>query len=166
MAKSGPKRVPAAILALRGAKIAGKRAQEEVKYEGIPEPPQAISGRARQIWSEIVPPMIQVGIVAKVDQAAIWAYCECVALAEKCTSEIEKTGQLVTVDMNGGKKANPLISVRDAAFSQLRRYADEFGFTPASRSNVHKNEHRDRNKDNQGPTAEDFIQLAPEVARN
>jgi P27 family predicted phage terminase small subunit len=74
------------------------------------------------------------GLITKVDRAAMVTYC--LAWRELCetTKDIEENGR--TYDHDGLIKANPAVQMQRDAMNQVRKSLTEFGLSPASRAKL------------------------------
>jgi phage terminase small subunit len=75
MAKRGPKKTPTAILEKRGSWLAKTRDGEPIVDAGYPPCPDWIKGEAREIWDRIVPELVNLGVMTKLDGFAFSRYC-------------------------------------------------------------------------------------------
>ena len=160
----GPKKLPAAILELRGSWRAKGRKAEEVQYDGIPEPPEVLEGRAKEVWGEVLPELIRLNVAATVDAPALCCYCVAVAQFEEACRILKNTG-MTMIGYNGKVEKHPMVSVRFESMDRIVRFAEQFGFTPASRTNVKRGTgDGDSDKGQEGPQASDFVHLHSERA--
>lgn len=86
---------------------------------GEPEMPEWLSPTARSIWKEIIPQLMQLGILTRVDAAPLARMCWMQATLRDAAE-----GDLLTVDMVRSLTSAILAIERD------------FGMTPAARSRV------------------------------
>ena len=120
-----------------------------------PSCPAFLCYEARVEWKRIVPKLVALGLITRVDRAALAAYCQAYgrwAKAEKALTAIESKFENVNAGSgmcyqtsNGNWVMQPLISVANKALEQMHKFLIEFGMTPASRSkiNVSKQESDD-----------------------
>lgn len=148
MGTRGPKPMPANVHQLRGnpsgltpAQLEARRgAQVEV---AAPTCPAHIVGAARTEWRRIVPLLVQAGLIAQLDRAAIAQYCqaygEWVQLSERaCKLAVKKPDKDPGIDVtpSGYKQISVLYQLRDRAADRVLRLAREFGLTPSARSAI------------------------------
>lgn len=130
----------------------GKRAlpkHEPKPAQAAPSCPRFLKGEARREWRRMVALLLPLGLLTRVDRAALAAYCVAWArwvkaeemLAALDSGELVETesGVLhpwVTVTEKGEPVATAWLRISDAAMKQMRAFLVEFGMTPSSRSRV------------------------------
>lgn len=72
------------------------------------------------------------GIISEIDGLAIEMFVDSIAVYREANQAVLKDGFTV-MGGRGATKANPAISARDTAWTQLHRLLREFGLTPKSR---------------------------------
>jgi P27 family predicted phage terminase small subunit len=116
----------------------GKRAlnNKEPKPDvAIPECPGHIKGEARREWDRITVELHALGILTKIDRAALAAYCT--AWGDYVYAETHLlTEDEVIESIKGGKYQNPWVGIKTSAMDRMVRIAAEFGMTPSSRSKI------------------------------
>ena len=92
--KSGPKAKPTKLRELEGNP--GKRTlPEEVESEpGIPARPTFLKGAAKKEWERIAPELYKLGLLSKVDRAALAAYCQAYGRCDEAERKVKKEGYL------------------------------------------------------------------------
>lgn len=102
---------------------------------GTPTCPRHLSKEAKAEWRRISEELSAMGLLTKVDRAALAAYCE--AWARWCEAErqIQKFG-LVVKSPSGYPMQNPYVGIANTALDQMRKFLVEFGMTPSSRSRL------------------------------
>lgn len=107
----------------------------EPKPTGIPTCPRHLSKDAKSEWKRISQELLAVGLLTKVDRAALAAYCQ--AWARWCEAErnVQKYGHVVK-SPSGYPIQNPYVGIANTALDQMRKFLIEFGMTPASRSRL------------------------------
>lgn len=99
-----------------------------------PVAPASLSEEARREWAYIVPRLDEIGMLSKLDRAALEVYCESVA-THRAAIVLLRRGVLVEGD-KGRVVKNPAAQiVRDSA-TTIRMLAAEFGLTPSSRARM------------------------------
>jgi P27 family predicted phage terminase small subunit len=103
---------------------------------GEPEPPDSVRNDPVSLieWQRIVPELMHVNLLAKVDMGAIAAYCQAFSLWQKASESVERDGILIPGP--SGVRKNPAIGIMLDAWKAVRAFASEFGLSPASRSKV------------------------------
>jgi len=133
---AGRKPKPTALKLLDGNP--GKRAinrSEPRPESGMSACPSWLPKSAKAEWRRVVPELERLGMLAKVDRAALVSYCQAVAMAEEAQQILDVEG-LVVFGAQGGRVKNPAASIVREAASTIRAFAAEFGLTPASRSRL------------------------------
>lgn len=111
---------------------------------GEPEMPRGMSPLARKEWRSIVPELLKLGVLSKIDGKALGAYCEAYAMWVKAHAEVKKYGLTIpskAITKSGevvttGYKRNPAVGIMNDALKIMKSYLGEFGLTPASRSRI------------------------------
>lgn len=132
----GPKPKPTALKLLAGNP--GKRAinRDEPRPEtGMGSCPSWLPKAAKAEWGRVVPELERLGMLAKVDRAALIAFCQAVALTEDAQRMLDEHGILVP-GAQGGFVKNPAATVVKEAAATIRGFAGEFGLTPSARSRL------------------------------
>ena len=109
-------------------------AQVEVR---IPEPPLVLSETARAEWERITPQLERLGLISDLYLAACAAYC--VAWADWCHARAkiqELEDGYVMSTPQGYRQVGAWWTVAAQAEDRMRRWAAEFGLTPAGRMRV------------------------------
>jgi P27 family predicted phage terminase small subunit len=145
----GRKPTPTALKVLRGNP--GKRPinkQEPKPAPKVPDMPMWLSAEGKAEWRRVVPELDGIGMLTKVDRAALAAYCAAWARLVEAERLIAKFGHIVFVDPVeiGSDGDMPVFEVRPAsnpalrearAASQLvRQFCAEFGLTPSARTRI------------------------------
>jgi P27 family predicted phage terminase small subunit len=146
---TGRKPVPTNLKILKGNP--GKRPlnKNEPKPElGAPGCPTWLSIEAKAEWRRIVPKLDKLGLLTKVDRAALAVYCEMWAtfvyaqrlvhqhgiIILKKTMEAETADGTVIIYQHPVK--NPALQVSRDAADKIRQFCAEFGLTPSARGRL------------------------------
>jgi P27 family predicted phage terminase small subunit len=134
MAGRRPK--PTAIRELEGNR--GKRPlnQGEPKPKGIPTCPSHLDADAKREWKRIGPELMRLGLLTAVDRAALAAYCAAYSRWAAAERNVQKFGVVIKAPRTGTPMHNPYVQVANTSLDQMRKFAIEFGLTPASRSRI------------------------------
>lgn len=134
----GRRPIPSTVHALRGNP--GKRPlnpEEPRPPAEIPPCPRELGAVARKEWRRISKELLAVGLVTKIDRAALMAYCVAWERWLEASEKLRVEG-LVTMVTTKEKTTypiqNPYLSIANTALAQMRSFLIEFGMTPASRS--------------------------------
>lgn len=110
--------------------------------------PSWLSPTARVEWKRVVPQLCKLGVITKLDQAVLAGYCQAVAEYLESTRVLNVEGLLVEQIIYardsgkavGARKAqHPMVAIQRSAYAIMRRFASEFGLTPASRKKLKVN---------------------------
>lgn len=136
MGKRGPAPIPTAVKLMSGNP--GKRPlnrNEPKPEQAAPTCPAWLSERGRAEWQRIVPELSALGLLTRVDRAALICYVEAVADLQDATELLAKEGK-VAVAQSGYKMPHPACTLKRQAMQAIRNFAAEFGLSPASRSRI------------------------------
>lgn len=124
------------------------------KNEPRPSPrapgcPTWLAPEAKAEWRRVVPVLDRLGMLSKVDRAALTAYCETWATFVTAQRELHEHGlvnyiledRFTSKDDEGVRiyvhvTKNPAVIVARDAAAQIRQFCAEFGLTPSSRSRM------------------------------
>jgi P27 family predicted phage terminase small subunit len=128
-----PKRLPA-----------GKHPYVSGYTSGVPDAPGWLADEARAEWARIIPELQLAGVLKLVDRAAIAAYCQAWAELEILTRQIQAEGRTTTEIVQNARgevlgekiKAHPAVRLQRDAFSRVKSFLVEFGFSPNSRARI------------------------------
>ena len=133
---SGRRAKPSALKKAQGNPGKRKLNEREPQVEpGEPEMPAGLPKLAQQEWRDIVPRLLEMGVLTRVDGKALAAYCVAYSLAMTAAATIEKKGVFVK-GAYGELKESPAVRVQDKALKLMKSFLIEFGLTPASRSKL------------------------------
>jgi P27 family predicted phage terminase small subunit len=143
MGKRGPAPLPTAIKEARGTKRASREraragsGREPKPREAEPSLPPSVAGNAdaRKVWRFLVPQLLRLRVLTEIDGVALEGLCLAYARALAAGREVKKHGLLVKTSWNTLVQ-NPAVAVEKAAWIEVRKFAQEFGITPSSRSRV------------------------------
>lgn len=132
MGRRGPAPTPTNLRVLHGEKRYRINQAEPKPRDEPPQRPPWLSKGAAAEWDRVMPDLVKMGTAKAVDATALAAYCEAVALLAVLSDLVARTGPLI-VGRDGLAHKNPAVSQRRDASVDVRMWAREFGFTPASR---------------------------------
>ena len=98
--------------------------------------PKHLSEEAKREWHRVTRELLEVGLLTRVDRAALAAYCQAWATWKEAEENLQKDGRVLLTD-KGYAYQSPWVGIGAAAIDQMRRFGAEFGMTPASRSRIH-----------------------------
>lgn len=97
-----------------------------------PDPPDWLSAPARELWDAIAPGLEQLDLLKREDLTAFTSYCETWATYREALEQVRSGGLITTNPNTGHTHRNPALQALEIAGTQLLRYAQEFGLTPAA----------------------------------
>jgi len=103
---------------------------------GIPERPAHLGPEACAEWDRVTAILQVLGIITKIDRAALAAYCVAFARWVEAEQKLKEQGLVVRAPQTGYPMQNPYLSIANTAMTQMIRLAAEFGMTPSSRSRL------------------------------
>jgi P27 family predicted phage terminase small subunit len=101
----------------------------------IPSCPNHLTGTARQEWARVTKELHALGVIARVDRAALAVYCTAYKDYVDAENIIKEQGAVIMSD-KGGMYQNPWMGIKKRSMDQMVKFASEFGMTPSSRSRV------------------------------
>lgn len=132
----GRKPKPTAIKELEGNP--GKRAlnrKEPKPDKAIPTCPAHLKDVAREEWNRITKEAVDLGIITKLDRAALAICCTAWADYVKACETLEVEGEVI-ISEKGGAYQNPWMAIKKRSMDQCMKFYAEFGMTPSGRSRV------------------------------
>lgn len=103
----------------------------------MPVEPEFLSPRAKEIWHEIGPALVERGLLDVTDAWTFAGFCQSAARWEELEREfVESGGHYLVVTASGYPIQNPLIAMMNAAMREMKSYAQEFGMTPVARARL------------------------------
>lgn len=152
MGQRGPKPLPSNVRAFTGAPRRPLRAADladGVHPEvGLPPMPKYLGSEARKEWRRITPELLELGLLTRIDRAALELYCRAygrlqqveraiTALQEKLAEDgRDVTEALVQPTPTGFVRESALSRLAEQLGQQVDRYLASFGMSPSSRSRV------------------------------
>lgn len=97
--------------------------------------PPGLSPAAVRFWNRYAPPLIEAGVLCKLDLDSFVQLCEVASNLEDCREGIKEHGVLVE-GTHGTLKKNPALSCAAQLYQQYRLLASDFALTPASRAKL------------------------------
>ena len=100
-----------------------------------PSVPDFLHKYAKSEWKRISKDLDGLGLLTKVDRAALAAYCQAYARWRQAEEGLESSGLLVKT-VNGNVVQSPLVGVANRAMDLMCKFLTEFGMTPSSRCRI------------------------------
>jgi P27 family predicted phage terminase small subunit len=101
-----------------------------------PDPPRFLDQTARAEWRRIVPELEALGLLSRLDRAALAAYCVCYGRWARAERELRKVAAVMTTLRTGHQQPSPWIAISNGALKLMIKYLSEFGLSPASRARL------------------------------
>lgn len=142
MGKRGPKGKPTNLRILHGDRKDRINLDEPPAPDGRPERPYDMAADVGEVWDYTVRQLEGMTIASPADRDALAVFCEAVALHRRASKMLADSSVLVRTQRGRGAGAgtglmrNPLLQVQRDAAATIRAYAQEFGLTPAARSEI------------------------------
>ena len=139
MGKRGPPPIPTHLKIMRGNRghetgLYRRREPQAGFSPAVLEPPSYMIGYAREEWDRVAIELFEMGLLARVDEVSLAAYCDAYAIWRTTVEQVNVEG--ILIEKAGGVMQNPLITTGSRAAREMLRYAQEFGFTPSARSRI------------------------------
>lgn len=123
-----------------------------------PEKPMYLDDRASAEWDKIVPMLLELGLLTKIDGTTLANWCILHSQMQQAAN-ILKRSQILVKGEKGNLVKNPAFYVLCECVDRLNRLAHEFGMTPSSRTRITL-EVSQTNKD---PNADIFATMPSEI---
>lgn len=117
-------------------RIASFDEQSAPKRSSKPDAPAWLDGEARAKWDELVPLLDSAGILSKLDQGVLAAYCVAWQTFCDCTAIIAAEGRTASGE-RGNLKSHPAVTQQGQAMNQLRLLGSQLGLSPEGRLRIH-----------------------------
>ncbi|HVB67962.1 MAG TPA: phage terminase small subunit P27 family [Acetobacteraceae bacterium] len=105
----------------------------------IPRPPETLKGAALSEWKRVVPLLMEVGLITKLDRAVVAGYCQAWARWIECERMLEQTG-LVVKAPSGYPMYSPYLAAANKALDQMRQLSEQIGLSGSARSRIRAGE--------------------------
>jgi P27 family predicted phage terminase small subunit len=110
--------------------------REPAASQGVPEMPDGLDDEAQAEWNRIVPELHGMGVLCRIDRAALAAYCTAWSRWRNAEAQVRKFGSIVKSPDKGFPMKSPYLTIADQAMETMRKFLIEFGLTPSSRSRI------------------------------
>lgn len=137
MGRRGPAPEPIPLRLLKG-NPSKRPINSQAPEPEIEEPtrPGWLSTEAKREWTRIVPELRKLGLLSKIDRAALAMYCQAWARWVQAEKALEACETLTFSTAKGYVQQRPEVGIARTAARELRAICQEFGFTPSARSRV------------------------------
>ena len=133
---SGPAPKPTHLKLLQGNPGRRPLPKNEPQPEiGAPTRPHWLLPEAKREWSRIVPELLRLGLLAKIDRAMISMWCQCWALYVEAIRDIRENGTAFTTE-KGYEGPRPSVGMMNKMIEKMTALSARFGMTPSDRSRI------------------------------
>ena len=132
--KRGPKPVPTKLKLARGSRRVTDRLEPKPQVVR-PTRPAHLSWTSRTEWDQIAAELERLGLLTKLDRAALATNCQAYGRWVKSEKEAAVHG-LVVKTKDGNLIQNPYLSIANKAMRQMHEFLVEFGMSPSARTRV------------------------------
>lgn len=100
----------------------------------VPDCPEHLNALAKTEWARITKELKALGIISRLDRAALAAYCQNYARIIEAELKIASMGMVIKTPF--GPARNPYLGIAERAYKLMKDFLTEFGLTPVSRSRI------------------------------
>ena len=137
MTQPGAKPKPTRLKVLHGTVRKDRTNPHEPDVKSaIPTCPRELSPVAKREWKRVARELAGMGLLSKIDRAALAGYCQAWATWIEAQAALRKHG-VIMKSPNGYPIQSPYFSIAAKSFEQMRLMLAEFGMSPSSRTRVH-----------------------------
>jgi P27 family predicted phage terminase small subunit len=147
--KTGRPSIPTSLKLVKGTARKGRMKNEPKPQMEIPSVPPELSDAAKVEWGRISQDLFQLGLLSRIDRAALAVYCEAWSDWLDATEKVARLGKVIktsekviqkadgTIEKSGGNFVeNPYFSIKKRCAELMHTYLVEFGMSPASRTRI------------------------------
>ena len=133
---SGPPPKPTRLRLLQGNPGRRPLPKSEPQPEtGIPTRPHWLLPEAKREWSRIVPELLRLGLLVKIDRAMISTWCQCWGMYVEAVRDIRENGTTFSTE-KGYEGPRPSVGVMNKMIEKMIALSVRFGMTPSDRSRI------------------------------
>jgi len=140
MGQRGPRPTPSAILKARGTYRADRAPGEVKGPRGIPRCPAGLDKFAKQCWGQVLPMLVSMGVLSRIDRNAIIRYCVDWSQWHQAQQFLAKNGMVYPIKDGNGKikclAQFPQVGIANKLGQSLTKFEQEFGMTPSARMRI------------------------------
>ncbi len=150
---TGRKPTPSNLKLFRGTDRKDREKKEPKPQLEIPNVPPHLSDEAKVEWGRVSQDLYTLGLLSKIDRAALAAYCEAwsdwkmatekvavqgmvIKTGEKVVERLDERGEIIVERTGGNFIENPYYSIKKRAAELMHKFLTEFGMTPSSRTRI------------------------------
>jgi P27 family predicted phage terminase small subunit len=132
----GRPRKPTHLHVVQGTHRPSRSPKNEPKPETVvPSCPSWLDVEAKREWKRIAPELEALGLLTRIDRAALAAYCQSYSRWYAAEKLIRANG-LVMETPQGYEQQRPEVGIASSALKQMHKFLVEFGMTPSARSRI------------------------------
>ena len=154
MGKRGPPPTPTAVLKMRGSWRGAVRKDEPRPEPGQPRCPTWLKPSAKQFWKRLIPRLVSMGVLSKIDGPALARYCQLWARWRETEEFLAAHPNTIPIKDKDGN----LIDLRDVPHvaraaklaDQLLRLEQNFGLSPSARAHLGIVQSQEKRKEPEG----------------
>jgi len=137
----GRKPKPTKLHELNGnpSKLSREKIEKGIKPDPtMPKIPWWLDYHARKEWERICPELQRLGLLTKIDRAALAGYCMAYSRWQRAERELVKgfTYEYRDKDFQTKRTNKPEVVIARDALNQVRAFCVEFGLTPSARARM------------------------------
>jgi len=130
---------PAALKLLNGRGNGKDSAGREINMgpafvRDAPEPPSWLDREAKAEWRRVVPELDRLNLLARVTRSSLVGYCQTWSMYVTAIKELQQTSMFY--EAKQGLIPHPAVNTSLKCSAELRRWAVEYGMTPASEQKI------------------------------
>jgi len=99
-----------------------------------PDPPTWLDREAKAEWRRIIRELARLKLLSRVTRASMASYCQTWSTFVAATKMVQNEGLII--EAKQGLLRHPAVGMQLAASAELRRWAVEYGMTPASEQRI------------------------------
>lgn len=137
MGERGPERLSKQTLKLHGTFREDRHGSGDLP-PSEPDCPDWLSEEAKAEWGRIVPTLVGLVGVHKIDRALLASYCETWADYHRAVIELREEGDTYECTTENGTiiRLHPLVQVRNASRDGLAKLGSKLGLSPSARTGL------------------------------
>jgi P27 family predicted phage terminase small subunit len=137
----GRKPTPTPLKLLRGEGRAGRLNHNEPAAPlGAPPRPEWLNLEAARVWDELVPQLVALGYLAKIEWSPLANLCLAIADVRRYEERLQELRQdedgEIVVTEKGYAMPHPYLALRRQAMEMVNKCSSELGLSPTSRTRV------------------------------
>jgi P27 family predicted phage terminase small subunit len=121
---------------------------EPMPEVAIPKIPSTLGAIGKTQWKRICAEMTELGVISRIERAAIERYCLAYQRERECELIVKKEGRFFTT-LKGEKKEHPASRAGRDYSMQCIKMLIEFGMTPCARNKLNVKKPENKNTDEQ-----------------